>query len=296
MVLDSFTQTTYGGNPCAVVFDADSLEPWQMQIMAREMNLSETVFVMNSSIADVRLRFFSVAMELPMAGHPTIAAVAGLLSHNARSERRLLVMNVETQAGLIPVAVDATGALPDITMTQPAPIFLRSYPNAEVAYTFGLQPTDLLDACPCQTVSTGAPMLMVAVASIAALKEAKPDRYRFRTLQESGDFLSAHLFVCEGFDEKGDTYARHFVLPPDPLEDPFTGSATGAMAAYAWQYQLLQRRAFIAQQGHSMGRPGQAQVSLQFEGDVITGVRVGGSARRVIKGVIAIPSATLAFS
>ena len=136
-------------------------------------------------------------------------------------------------------------------------------------------------------------MLIVPVASMASLNKARANISLYQWLHARGDFFSVHLFVCEGADSTGDTFARHFVLPPDLLEVPFTGSATGAMAAYAWKEGLINQADFVAQQGHNLGRPGSARVSLAIDEDDISAVKVGGHAVEVIRGEIAVPPSGL---
>ncbi len=286
--VDAFTDRPLGGNPCAIVLDADSLDDATMQAFALEMNLSETSFVCRSHRADFRVRYFTPAEEIPMAGHPTIATVFGLAVTGRlalagpRTEIRL-----EMKAGLVPVEIlSQDGLVEQITMTQMKPEFGRTYPPEQVLPAFGLEPQDALASCPIQTVSTGTPMLMVPLAGHDALKKATLDIPVYRRLLEAGDFFSPHLFCLGGATPKGDTYARHFGLPPDTFEDPFTGSATGCMAAYLWRQGLIESPAFTAEQGHWMGRPGAAQVEIVESGDGIEAVRVGGQAALVLQGEI----------
>ena len=106
----------------------------------------------------------------------------------------------------------------------------------------------------------------------------------FSSLHAQGDFFSAHFFCLGGATSTGDTFARHFAPPPDLIEDPFTGSATGGMAAYLWYYGLIDEPTFIAEQGHWMNRPGQAEVELLGPRDDIHSVKVGGQAVTVLHG------------
>jgi trans-2,3-dihydro-3-hydroxyanthranilate isomerase len=116
---------------------------------------------------------------------------------------------------------------------------LQSYDAATVLPAFGLEESDALDGYPIMTVSTGTPQLMIPLASLESLQRARPNVELYESLLASGDFFSPHLFVVGGVTERGDTFARHFGLPPDTFEDPFTGSATGGMAAYLWRHGLL---------------------------------------------------------
>lgn len=288
--VDAFTQNPYGGNPCAVVTDADGLTADAMQAIAREMNLSETAFVLRSETADVRARYFTPFGEIPMAGHPTLATVQTLLE-TGRLEAGHATIRLELQAGVVEVEVrrESSGQH-RITMSQRPPEFLEVYDPDRVLAVFGLDPSAGLPGHPPMTVSTGTPQLMVPLQSLDALKAARLDGARFESLLPSTDFFSMHLFVPRGVDASGGTFARHFTPPPDIFEDPFTGSATGAMAAYLWRRHILEGPEFIAQQGHWMHRPGEAFVEVVGPPDSIETVKVGGYAVEVMRGEIISPA------
>jgi trans-2,3-dihydro-3-hydroxyanthranilate isomerase len=286
MQVDAFTDKPLGGNPCAILFDADSLDEESMLAIAREMNLSETSYVINSEKADFGARYFTPGGEIPLAGHPTIATVQALVESGRLSlTGELTEITLELQAGLIPVEIVAKeGKIQRITMTQNRPLFLAEYSPEEVMPVLGLTTDDLLPTTIIQTVSTGTPQLMVPVQNLDALARIQIDIRAFSALHTKGDFFSLHIFCLGGFTSNGDTFARHFAPPPDIFEDPFTGSATGGMAAYLWRYGLIESRRFIAEQGHWLKRPGLAFVEIQGSRDDIEGVRVGGQAVVVMRG------------
>jgi len=194
-----------------------------------------------------------------MAGHPTIATVhalveAGRLSLTGEVTR----LTLELPAGVIPVEIHARmGHIETIVMTQLEPSFLSVHDPWEIMPAFSLEPTDLIAEAPIQTVSTGTPQLMIPLKDHDALRRARLQSGLYTALREAADFFSPHLF-CLGGVAGGDTFARHFGVPPDTDEDPFTGSATGAMAAYLWHHALIEKVDFMAEQGHWMGRPGRA--------------------------------------
>lgn len=289
--IDAFTDRPLAGNPCAVLLDTDDLDVTTMQAVALEMNLSETAFLRRSTIADFGARYFTPSEEIPLAGHPTVAsffalALAGRL---ALSEERS-TYTLELRDGPIPVEVHAQdGAVRQITMTQRRPRFLGRYRPEDVLPLFGLTPTDALPGAPLQTVSTGTPQLMVPVKDLAALRRARLQIEAYDRFRAEADFFSPHLFCLQGATPAGHTFARHFGSPPDTLEDPFTGSATGGMAAYLWRYGLIGEPSFTAEQGHWMGRPGQAYVEVVGAPEDITRVRVGGQAVLVLEGQIFLP-------
>lgn len=286
MQVDAFTSTPLQGNPCAVVFEADGLADAQMLAIAREMNLSETAFVLASERADVRARYFTPAEEIPLAGHPTLATLYALVETG-----RLPVaggsttVQLELEAGVIPVEVQVEkGHARRVIMSQLRPQFLASYAPAEVLPAFGLEPEAARYDVPLQTVSTGTPQLMVPLREQEALRRAQIDPAAYQALKQDADFFSVHLFCLQGFTPAGATSARHLGVPPEPAEDPFTGSATGNMGAYLWRYGLVDEPSFVAEQGHWMNRPGQATVEVVGPRAGIRTVRVGGEAIGVLWG------------
>jgi trans-2,3-dihydro-3-hydroxyanthranilate isomerase len=284
--VDAFTTQPLGGNPCAIVFDADALDDATMLAIAREMNLSETAFVVRSSVADVGARYFTPAEEIPMAGHPTIATIFALVETGRLAlAGDLTTVMLELRVGPIRVDIQARqGVVQQIVMTQKKPQFLATYAAADVLPAFGLAPEDVLPNVPIQTVSTGTPQLMIALRDHAALQRIQLNIAAYARLRATADFFSPHLFCLGGVTPAGQTFARHFGLPPDAMEDPFTGSATGGMAAYRWHYGLIGSPRFMAEQGHWMQRPGQANVELVGPPDAIESVKVGGSAVTVLRG------------
>jgi trans-2,3-dihydro-3-hydroxyanthranilate isomerase len=250
------------------------------------MNLSETSFVYNSDSADFGARYFTPGGEIPLAGHPTIATVYALVESGRLSlTDDKTEITLELQAGLIPIEIRAKqGKIENIIMTQIKPQFMAKYDPNQILPVFGLQENDLLEGSTIQTVSTGTPQLMIAVSDLKVLKRIAIDKPGFTQLHAEGDFFSAHLFCLEGVTPSGNTFARHFAPPPDLFEDPFTGSASGGMAAYLWYYGLIEKPEFVAEQGHWMNRPGQAMLEIVGPRENIQSVKIAGQAITVIRG------------
>lgn len=286
MQVDAFTTQALGGNPCAVVFDANALDDAKMLAIAKEMNLSETAFIMASDKADFKFRFFTPSEEIPLAGHPTIASVFALIkAERIQPKSKRTTISLELTAGVIQVEIvmDA-GNVKQIVMQQQKPKFLAHLPAEEVMPAFNLTAADVRPGAPIQIVSTGTAQLMIAVTDLDVLKRAGMDFEKYAALKDKYSFFSPHLFCVEGVTEAGDTFARHFGLPPDTIEDPFTGSATGGMAAYLWKHGLIDSPKFVAEQGHWMDRPGVAQVEVVGPREDIEAVKVGGQAVVIIVG------------
>lgn len=290
MQVDAFTDRALGGNACAVVFDADDLDDHRRLAIAREMNLSETAFVQRArstdAPADVGARYFTPEKEIPLAGHPTIATVFALFeSGRFALDGALTRISLELKVGPIDVEVHARDGRPGhVVMSQMRPQFLRRYDSSEVLPIFGLSADDALAGASPQTVSTGTPQLMIPVSSHDALRRVRIDPDAYAELHACGDFFSPHVFALGGASDAGDTFARHVGALPGGAEDPFTGSATGGMAAYLWHYHLIDAPEFVAEQGHWMGRPGKASVEVVGTRDDIETVRVGGEAVTVVRG------------
>lgn len=284
--VDAFTDQLFGGNPCAVVLDADRLSEQQMQQLALEMGLSETAFVMNSTQGDFAARYFTPGGEIPLAGHPTISCVSVLLATGRLTAGESI--SLELPAGLIKVSTTAD-ELPLIIMEQCPPTFMAIHDKREIASLLGLTEDDLIANVPIQTVSTGTPQLMVAVKDVACVEKAAIDIASYRRYRDSSDHSSVHVFCPSGYSAEGATFARHFSVPPDPIEDPFTGSATGGMAAFAVKYGLVTQRSFIAEQGHGLGRPGKAWVDVLGDNEAIEMVTVGGKAVILVEGQLRRP-------
>jgi trans-2,3-dihydro-3-hydroxyanthranilate isomerase len=288
--VDAFSDQPLGGNPCAVLFDTDEMNAVTMLAIAKEMNLSETAFVRRSDIADFGVRYFTPAEEIPLAGHPTIATTFALIdTGRLKLTQPQTTITLELQVGPIEVEIFTRGQqVKRIVMSQMKPQFLATHDPAEVMPIFGLSPKDALASVPIQTVSTGTPQLMIAVRDHEVLRRIRMDIAAYSDYRARSDFFSPHLFCLGGITEKGQSFARHFGVPPDTPEDPFTGSATGGMAAFLWRYGLLDENQFIAEQGHWMQRPGQASVELIGPPEDIETVKVGGQAVTVLRGKLEI--------
>lgn len=286
MQVDAFTKRPLAGNPCAVIFDADDLDTAQRLAIAKEMNLSETAFVGQSPTANYHVRYFTPAEEIPLAGHPTIATTFALIdSGRLTLSGALTTITFELKVGPITIEIHAqNNVVQRIVMSQMKPQFLMTHDPAIVMPIFGLTPEDALPNVPIQTVSTGTPQLMIPVRHLDVLRRVQMDIGAYESLREASDFFSPHLFCVQGISAEGDTFARHFGVPPDTMEDPFTGSATGGMAAYLWHYRLLEQPHFVAEQGHWMARPGQAHVEIVGSRDDIETVKVGGTAVTILRG------------
>ncbi len=284
--VDAFADRPFGGNGCVVVHGADDVSLEDRMALVRETSLSECAYLVASDVADFGARYYLAGREIPMAGHPTIATVVSMVS---RGLVELVAghasFTLEVGAGVLPIAVDTDidGAL-SVTMTQLRPEFKNSHEPVDIAAIYGLNPDDILGVP--KTVSTGSAFGVTVLKNKDALRRAVLDLDRLQAYvdSENGDFHEPFLVSLGGETLEGDVYSRLLLPPPMPAEDPFTGSATGCMAAYLWAEGLIISPRFVAEQGHWLGRPGRAVVEVLGARDDITGVRVGGRGYVLMSG------------
>ncbi len=283
--VDAFSDRAFGGNGCAVVHGGAGLSQETCMSYVRETSLVECTFTGPSDIADVRVRYFLASREIPFAGHPTIATVAAMRSRGMLKGDEL---SLETGAGIVAIRLDGD----EIEMTQVAPQFGEYVPANLVAAAVSL-PEDAIVSPP-QFVSTGLPFCVTVLRDHEALRAARLVEDPLRKVAEKAGFSGSDmaepfLVTLQGATEAGDTFSRLLLAPPSPPEDPFTGSATGAMAAYLWKHGLMDKDTFIAQQGHDMGRPGLATVTRVGPVEAMTGIKVAGQGYVLMRGQVDLP-------
>jgi len=283
--VDAFTDRVFGGNGCSVVHGGAGLSDAVCMAYVRETSLVECTFTGPSDIADLRVRYFLASREIPFAGHPTLATVAAL---RARGNLPSDHFTLETGAGV--VAIRINGEL--IEMTQVAPQFGDLVDPARVAAAISL-PVDAIIAPP-QMVSTGLPFCITVLKDQNALRTARLNVDALAQMTsalgyDDTDMAEPFLVTLGGYTPDGDTFSRLLLAPPSPAEDPFTGSATGAMAAYLWHHGMMTKDRFTAEQGHLMGRPGRAEVSRMGPADAMTGVKLAGQGAIVMQGQVFLP-------
>lgn len=277
--VDAFTDRPLAGNPCAVYYDAEDIPVDTRLELVRETRLSECAFLVPSEVATFGVRYYLAGREIPFAGHPTVATVASLVSRGLIDLKdRPVGITLEVGAGAMDIRVSGDMRVPHIMMERRAPVFGQVCDAAEVAGIYGLA-ADLVIDQP-QIVSTGAGHCITLLKDCAAIDDAVLDVGRLQAWQKGLSLANAadietFLVVQQGWDA-GDTYARLLLPPPNPPEDPMTGSATTEMAAYLWSKGYLDKPAFVAEQGHAMGRPSTARVEVLGPRDAIKAVRLAG--------------------
>jgi trans-2,3-dihydro-3-hydroxyanthranilate isomerase len=293
---DVFTDRKFEGNQLAVFPDAAGLAPDLMQTLTREMNFSESTFIIPAEIpgTDVRMRIFTPGFELPMAGHPTIGSTFALAHQGVISHGRdRFVFGL----GVGPTPVELTwrdGRLDFAWMDQrPPESRVPMSPVSDILAGIGVE-TDAWQATrlPVLEISCGVPFLLVPLASRLDVDAAEPNVAALRALQSA--FGAAHvgvfLFSVEPDDADVTAYSRMFAPGFGVPEDPATGSATGPLGAYLAMHDLVPRErlhAMVSLQGVKMGRPSRLHIRITMgEDETIRRVQVGGQAVRVGEGRI----------
>lgn len=295
--VDVFTDRPFGGNPLAVFLDAEGLDDDEMQMIAREMNLSETTFVLppTDPDADVRVRFFTPGMELPFAGHPTVGTHV-VLAQEGRYELEAPVTRIHQQIelGTLPVDLQVEdGTVERAIMTQGALSFGDFVDDRRMlAQALGLNEGDIDKNLPPRVASTGLPGLMVPVTSRSAVERVQLNLPVFNELCEKVDVTGVEVFSMQTWDPVNTVHTRNFGPPwTGVLEDPATGSVGGALGGYLVHHQKVPptqpTTRLIIEQGFEMGRPSLIEVLVDVEGRSVKQVRVGGQVVRVAEGTLA---------
>jgi trans-2,3-dihydro-3-hydroxyanthranilate isomerase len=286
--LDVFTNTRFEGNPLAVFTDGDSLSGDQMQAIAREMNLAETVFVQKPTDdrALARLRIFTTQEELKLAGHPVVGTwfLLAELGVVPAQEGGVHVLQ-QTEAGVLPVEIRFKDGRPQrVTMTQKEGIFKPAKINKKkLAASLGLSPKDLDPKLEPEIVSTGIFNLMVPLRSRAALGKIVMNMFELRKLLGK----NATMAYCFALGSNSKCFSRG-MLPWELYEDPATGSAAGSLGAYLVRHgKLATGHTLSILQGEEMGRPSHIEVQVSQAGKNLV-PRVSGAAVRVFEGTIRI--------
>lgn len=295
---DVFTSQPFGGNPVAVIPDAQGLSDDQLQQIAREMNLSETVFVFppTDPAAVARLRIFTPTQELPFAGHPVIGAffVLAELGLVPVKESVTRVMQ-ECNIGLFPVELDVDeGQVDQIMMTQPRPEFLGPIEETDdlykIAVAMGLSKHVIADTkWPLEIVSTGFPVLIVPVRTLTAVRSIVPDPSAIIDLSRRFGMNGVMVFTTVTVESSATVHARMFAPAIGIPEDPATGSAGGALGAYLVQNGVVEvapTTEIIIEQGYEIERPSRILVQVESDDDMIQSVKVGGQCVMVAEGTL----------
>jgi trans-2,3-dihydro-3-hydroxyanthranilate isomerase len=296
---DVFSSRPLEGNSLAVFFDGRGLTDAEMQSIAKEMNLSETTFILpgdaaagDAEIGDtelerergVRVRIFTVQEELPFAGHPTLGTAFALRGQTGAPEVKL-----NLNVGTVPVRFEDRSGQPAFgEMTQVNPVFGAVHSREVVAEATGLRIEDFDDSVPIQTVSTGLPYTVTPLKSVAVMQNVRLDVNRAAEYLAKTDSKFFYFVTRETVDRAARLHARMLFYNG---EDPATGSAAGCAAAWMVSHGVAKPdEQVIIEQGLEMKRPSQIFVRASREStrdnNRIVNVRVGGHAVEVLRGEV----------
>lgn len=294
-IYDVFTEQRLTGNPLAVVLDFGGLDDAAMQAIAREFNLSETVFV--SDPVDPRhraaLRIFTPGHELPFAGHPTVGTAVALADEAGEGADAEIVV-LEERIGPVRCVVSRRGAnryaefdLPRL----PQPVQFEIAPDF-VAAALGLGPHEIgFENHRVAVWSAGVPYVTIPVSGLDAAARAALDVPAWRGIaprQEGGVLASAYVYCRETVGHESDFHSRMFVPGPPAFEDPATGSAAAAFAGaiVAFDQPVDGPHHVTIEQGIEMGRPSRIRLEIDVVDGGISAARIGGTAIRIAEGML----------
>jgi trans-2,3-dihydro-3-hydroxyanthranilate isomerase len=298
-LVDVFTNRQFGGNPLAVFTNGRGLRAETMQAIAKELNLSETTYVLPPETAanDYRVRIFTPGQELPMAGHPTIGTTYVLAREHmiARgADGAETEIKLEEGVGTIPVRIEwREGAARFIEMRQPRPVFgPRVEDLRAVAEMLSIEPEEIASTnLPPEVVSCGVPFLFVPVKSLRAVRDIK---FRLDVWESQlKNVVPPEVFVFTREVEFADStvHGRMFAPGIGIWEDPATGGASGPLGCYLVRHGVVPCDGvaeLVSEQGIEMGRPSFIKIRIAREGEEITDVRVGGECRFMGEGYLEI--------
>ena len=291
ITLDVFTEKRFAGNPLAVVLEPEGLDTAAMQQIAREFNLSETVFVWpaENKAHRARIRIFTPVSELPFAGHPTVGTAVLLGLHDGGSQPRdfTLGLNIGPVSCHVTPAADqgrAVFQLPRLPENVGAPA-----DDATIAAALGIAPADIgFDGLRAARWSAGAPYTMVPVRDLNVIKRCHVETGHWKAAFGFDAHAAAYMFCRETAELGHQFHTRMFAPLQGVSEDPATGSAAAAIAGYLAAHSGYGEgeHATRIEQGYEMGRPSLIELTLKIGGGKLTGASIGGSAVTVMEGSI----------
>jgi trans-2,3-dihydro-3-hydroxyanthranilate isomerase len=290
VTLDVFTKEPLAGNPLAVVLDAEGLDAARMQAIAREFNLSETVFVLPPEDARhrARVRIFTPTHELPFAGHPTVGSAVLLALDDRGGAPGAVAFGLEEGVGTVACAVrieGRRGGHARFRLPRLPQVWGDGLDPAQAAWALGLDPCDIgFDAHAPSRHSAGVPYDLVPVGSLDALARARVSGESFDKVFGDSTHPSVYVYARHG----GGFRSRMFFPAPGLTEDPATGSAAAAFAGALMQFEPLGEgeHDVPVRQGYEMGRPSEIELQLVIRDGALASAEIGGSAIVVSEGTL----------
>lgn len=287
-IVDVFAEKKFAGNQLAVFADGRGLPTIEMQKIAREMNFSETTFIMGNKprIGGYDVRIFTPEEEMPFAGHPTLGTAYIIREMIIRKPQKRVVLNLK--AGQIPVDFESVVRKPGIVwMNQLAPKFGRTFDRKKTAQALGLKISDLDPRFPVQEVSTGVPFAIAPLKTLKAIRKIQVDRAKFISVLKNAGSRCILVFCPQTYSRKNDLNVRMFAPLYGIPEDPATGSANGCLAGYLVKHRYFNepKLDIRVEQGYEISRPSLLYLNAHETAGRIH-IRVGGKVVLVGQGTI----------
>lgn len=292
--IDSFTKEKFKGNPAGVVVNADGLNDNQMQMIARELNNSETAFLFSSDSInyDGIIRYFTPKSEVPICGHATIAAMyAKALEENLES----CVLKIKTNVGILPFEIVKNNISYQIIMTQGEFSLSETFDSdtsQRIINAIGLKESDINKNCPIQIASTGHSKVMIGINTREKLNLLTPNFNELANLSTEIKCNGYFVFTFDSDDKDVLTYGRMFAPAIGINEDPVTGNANGPLGGYLIQNKIVETKnnyfEFDARQGEAINRLGVVNVKVLVENNKPTLIQIKGDAIVVFKTEIVV--------
>ncbi|MED1116925.1 PhzF family phenazine biosynthesis protein [Bacillus paramycoides] len=286
MVINSFSGENLTGNPAAVFFDSSGLDNNNnLQNIAKQINLVETVFVYPSYNADFLFRYFTPNKEVSLAGHPTIAAFMALVNSKKIDLSKKKIYQIETQNGIREVVIENVRNQVLVKMKQSSPKFISPIINKKtIANTFGINEADIAFNLPIQTIDLGVKYLVIAVNSLNALMSVKRDIQLLQELCENLGVREVQIFTFDTYGENFDFHTRN-LCPREGMEDPACGMGNAAVGAYlANNYYNKQKCIHLrAEQGTIVKMPCLIELFISKKEKDIE-LYIGGTGKKVVEG------------
>ena len=285
-IVDVFAEEKYAGNQLAVFRNAKDVHDGEMQRIAKEMNFSETTFV----VSDVQrsggydVRIFTPVAEVPFAGHPALGTAYVMQQEVTREPVQDMILNLGV--GPIRITFERSGeGIDAVWMQQKSPVFGQTFDRGSVSEVLSLDKREICDRFPVQEVSTGLPFIVVPMESLDAVKRAKVAKERYFELIKDTQAKAVFVFCPEAYERENDFNVRMFADYYGVSEDPACGSGVGCLAGYLVKYGYLGRdRIDIrVEEGYEIGRPSLLLAKAEDKGEGID-VNVGGRVVMVARG------------
>ncbi len=276
--VNAFTSDLFSGNPAGVVLDAQGLSDQKMQMIAQQLNLSETAFILPATgKADLQIRWFTPTTEVPLCGHATIGSFHALAEEGMHGMKKTgrYTFDVQTRRGILPVVVEKKYSGTIIEFGMPTPRFVQKKVSPKLLQALTLRSSDIDARFPVVAES----YLYVPVRKLSTLHRLQPNDTELRAISRAFKVFGICVLTLETVEESSAIHSRFFGPAVGIHEDPVTGSANGPLGLYLYKYVLPKgvpvpllwledgRIEFIGEQGDVMGRKGRVKIRLQAKKD-----------------------------